>query len=143
MLHERIRHQNEVTREPTTERNRDCSSEMSARSEPFLTPDQRTNERALEKEREHPFHRERLSNYSAGILRKVCPVRSELKLHRNAGDDADREIESEDFGPKPDSLIVFFVTGPERAPFPVNQEPREPHGELRKEVVINDREPEL
>src|SRR5712675_2141488 len=106
MLHERIRHQNEVTREPTTERNRDCSSEMTARSEPFLTPDQRPNERALEKEREHPFHRERLSDYSAGIFGKIRPVRSELKLHRNAGDDADREIKSENLGPKPNGLVV-------------------------------------
>src|SRR5207302_6408086 len=120
-----------------------CSSEMSARSEPFLTPDQRTNERALEKECEHPFHRQCLSNYSAGILRKVCPVRSELKLHRNAGDDTDREIQSENPGPKPNSLVVFIIAGAERAPFPVNQKPRQPHGELRKEVVINDREPEL
>src|SRR5205814_10315096 len=110
MLHERVRHQNEITREPTTERNRDCSREMSARSEPYLTTDQRANERALEKEREHAFHRQRLSDHAAGVFGKVRPVRSELKLHRNAGDDADREIESEDLGPKPDRLIVFFVT---------------------------------
>ncbi len=93
---------------------------MSARSESFLTPDQRTNERALQEEREHAFHRQRLSDDATGVFGKVRPVRSELKLHRNAGDDADREIESEDLGPKPDSLIVFFITGPQRAPFPIN-----------------------
>src|SRR5437016_7894629 len=116
---------------------------MSARSESFLTPDQRTNERALEKEREHSFHRQRLSNYSAGIFGKIRPVRSELKLHRNAGDDADREIKSEDLRPKANGLVVFFVPGSKGAPFPINEEPRQPHGELRKEIVINDREPEL
>src|SRR5882724_8412292 len=116
---------------------------MAARSESFLTPDQGADERALQEEREHPFHRQRLANYAAGILRKVRPVRSELEFHRNAGDDTDREIQSENLRPKPNRLIVFFITGAERAPFPINQEPRQPHGELRKEVVINDREPEL
>src|SRR6266480_7439114 len=80
VLHERIRHQNEITREPTTECNRDRGGKMPARSEPFLAPDQRPNERALEKEREHPLHRQRLSNYSAGIFGKIRPVRSELEF---------------------------------------------------------------
>ena len=126
MLHERIRDQNEITREPTAERNRDCSSEMSARSEPFLTPDQRTDKRALQKEREHPFHRQRLSDYAAGIFGKVRPVRSELKFHRNAGDDADGKIESENLRPEPNRLIVFFVPSSKGAPFPVNQEQASP-----------------
>src|SRR5882724_5020675 len=143
MLHERIRHQNEITREPTTECNGQGCRKMPARSESFLTPDQRTNERALQEEREHPFHRQRLSDHAAGVLRKVCPIRSELKLHRNAGDDSDGKIKSENFRPKPNRLIVFFVPSSKGAPFPVNDEPRQPHRELRKEVVINDREPEL
>src|SRR5438128_5375181 len=116
---------------------------MSARSEPFLAPDQCADERALEKKREHAFHRQRLSNHATGVFGKVRPVRSELKLHRNPGDDANREVQSEDLGPKPDSLIVFFVPSSKGAPFPVNEKPSQPHGELRKEVVINDREPEL
>src|SRR5438132_9760510 len=120
MLHERIRHQNEITREPTTECNGNRSSKMSVRSQSFFAPDQRTNERALQEEGEHAFHRQRLSDHATGVFGKVRPVRSELKLHRNAGDDADREIESEYLGPKPDSLIVFFITGPQRAPFPIN-----------------------
>ena len=72
MLHERIRDQNEVAREPTTERDRDRSREMATRSESFLAPDQRTDECALEKEREHPFHRQRLSDHAAGILGKAA-----------------------------------------------------------------------
>src|SRR6267154_2633014 len=108
MLHERVRDQNEITREPTTECNGQGCGKMSARPEPFLTPDQRPNERALEKEREHPFHRQRLSNYSAGIFGKVRPSRSELEFHRNPGDDSDREIESENLRPKAYGLLVFF-----------------------------------
>src|SRR5258707_6323933 len=112
MLHERIRDKDEVAREPTSERNRDCSSEMSARAQSFLAPDQRPNERALEKEREHPFHRQRLSNYSAGIFGKIRPVCSELEFHRNAGHDADREIQSENLGPKSDVLVVIIIPVP-------------------------------
>src|ERR1700731_3454812 len=102
MLHERIRHQNEIAGEPTTERNRDRGSKVSARAESFLTPDQRADERALEKEREHPFHRQRLSDDATGVFGKIRPVRSELEFHRDAGDDTDREVESENLGPKSD-----------------------------------------
>ena len=114
MLHERIRDENEIAREPTTECNRDRGGKMSARAESFLAPDQRTDERALQKEREHAFHRQRLSDHATGVFGKVRPVRSELKLHRNAGDDADGKIKSEDLGPKPNGLVVFFVTRPQR-----------------------------
>src|SRR5882762_2342829 len=116
---------------------------MSARSESSLTPDQGTNERALEKKREHSFHGQRLTNDATSVFRKVRPVRSELEFHRNAGHDADREIQSENFRPKSDGLVVFIIAGTERAPFPVNDEPRQSHRELWKQVVINDREPEL
>src|SRR4029077_5640591 len=143
MLHERVRDQNEVPGDPAADCNRDRAAKMSARSESFLAPDQRANERAFEKECEHPFHRQRLANYAASILRKVCPIRSELEFHRNAGDDSDGKIKSEDFRPEPNRLIVFFVTGSKGAPFPVNQKPGQPHGELWKQVVIGDREPEL
>src|SRR5690242_14185131 len=113
MLHECVGDQNEVAGNPTSKRDRNRSGKMRARSQSFLAPDQRTDERALEKECEHSFHRQRLANYSAGIFGKVCPIRSKLEFHRNAGDDTDREIESEDLRPKPDSLVVFFITGPQ------------------------------
>src|SRR6476620_1694150 len=106
MLHERIRDKDEVAREPTADCNRDRCRKMSTRSQSCLTPDQRTDKRALQEEREHSFHRQRLSDHAAGILRKVCPVRSELEFHRNAGDDADGKIKSENLGPKSDGLVV-------------------------------------
>src|SRR6266404_7489654 len=116
---------------------------MATRSQSFFAPDQGADERALQEEGEHPFHGQRLADHTAGILRKVRPVRSELEFHRNPRDHADGKIKSEYLGPKPDSLIVFLVPSSERTPFPVNDEQRQPHGELRKEIVIDDREPEL
>src|SRR5438552_15055294 len=134
MLPERIRDQNEVPGDLAAECDRDRSREMATRPESFLTPEQCADERALQEEREHSFPRQRLADHAAGILRKVCPVRSELEFHRNASDDTDGKIKSENLRPEPNRLIVFFITGPQRAPFPINQEPRQPHGELRKEV---------
>src|SRR5438477_7056650 len=104
MLHERIRDQNEVPGDLAAECDRDRSSEMATRPESFLTPDQCADERALQEEREHSFHRQRLSDHAAGILRKVFPVCSELEFYRNAGHDSDREIQSENLGPTPNRL---------------------------------------
>src|SRR6266550_3638376 len=116
---------------------------MATRPESFLTPDQCADERALQEEREHSFHRQRLTDDATSVFRKVRPVRSELEFHRNAGHDANREIQSENLRPKPNRLIVFFVPSSKGAPFPVNEKPSQPHGELWKQVAIDDREPEL
>src|SRR6266550_2643695 len=125
MLHERIRDENEIAGNPTAECNRDRGGKMCARAESFLAPDQRTDKRALQEEREHPFHRQRLTDDATSVFGKVRPIRSE------------------NFRPKSDGLVVFIIAGAERAPFPVNDEPRQSHRELWKQVVINDREPEL
>src|SRR5262249_21898941 len=84
-----------------------------------------------------------LSDHAARIPGKARPVRAKLKLHGNAGDDTHGKIEAENLGPKPHGLIIFFITRPQGAPFPIHQEPRQSHGELRKEVVIGQREAEL
>src|SRR4051794_12004634 len=100
MLHERVRDQDEVSGEPTAERNRDRGGKMAARPESFLSPDQRADERAFQKEGEHSLHRQRLPDHAAGIFGKVRPIRSKLEFHRNTGDDADGKIKSEYLGPK-------------------------------------------
>jgi hypothetical protein len=144
MLHERIRNQNEIAGKPTAERDRDRGAKC-PRGPSRFSPQINAPTNALSrKEREHSFHRERLSDHAAGILRKVSPIRSELKFHRNAGDDPDGKIESENLGPKPNSLIVFFVTGPERAPFPVTRNLRQPPiVSCGNKIVIDQRESEL
>src|SRR5438067_10933554 len=110
---------------------------MSARSEPFFAPAQCADERALQEEGEHAFHRQRLSDDATGVFGKVCPIRSELELHRNSGDDADREIQSENLGPKPDGLTVFIIARAERAPSPLNDESRTSHRELQQALRID------
>src|SRR5438309_8153843 len=105
MLQERIRHLNEVSGDLAAECGRDRSREMATRPKSFLTPDQCADERALQEEGEHAFHRQRLSDDATGVFGKVRPIRSELEFHRNSGHDADREIQSENLGPKSDGLV--------------------------------------
>src|SRR5690348_15961792 len=50
------------------------AEEMKPRAQPLFAPDQLAHERALQEEREHPFHRQRLSDHSTGILREASPV---------------------------------------------------------------------
>ena len=65
----------------------------------------------FEEEGKHAFHGKRLSNYAAGGLRKCRPVRSELKFHGNAGDDADSEVDAENPGPETRGAVVMLVAG--------------------------------
>jgi len=48
------------------------------------------------------------------IAGKIGPVRTELKLHGNPGNNSHGKIESENLGPKPGGLIVLFITRPQR-----------------------------
>src|ERR1700751_1081248 len=105
---------------------------MGPRAEPFLAPDERSYERALEEKREHTFHRQGLANDRPGIPRETGPVSPELELHRDSGDYSDCKIQTKDSSPESCCSIVLFISGPECAPFPVNQEPSKSHGELRE-----------
>src|SRR5271154_3509735 len=143
MLHEGIRDQDEVAGQPTSERNRYRCQKVIARTQSFFAPDERADEGAFQEECEHPFHRQGLSDRAARVTGKVCPIRSELKFHGNAGYDANGKIEPKNLGPKADGLIVFFISCLKSTPFPIHKEPAQPHGELRKQVVINERKAKL
>src|SRR6266481_6360605 len=143
MLHKRIRDQNKVAGKPAPQRNPHRGQEVIPRTESLLAPDKHADERTFQEESEHAFHCQRLSDHAAGIAGKVRPVRSELKLHGNSGDDSHGKIESENLGPKPNGLVVLFIIRLQGTPFPIHQKPRQSHSELRKEVVIGQREGEL
>ena len=100
MLHESVGHDNEVARNPASQRDRQRGQEVIARTQSLFAPDECADKGAFQKEREHALHRQRLSDDPTGVFRKARPVRSELKLHRNAGHHPDGEIEPEDLGPE-------------------------------------------
>src|ERR1700720_2535080 len=109
---------------------------MIARSESLFAPNESTDKRAFQEKGEHTFHRQRLPYHSACITCEVSPIGPELKFHRNTGDDANGKIKTEDLCPKPGRFIVLFLSRPERPPFPINQKPSQPHGELRKQIMV-------
>src|SRR4029077_1565296 len=133
----------EKTGNPATGGNANRGQEVIARTESLLAPDQRADERALEKEGEHAFHCQCLANDRASILGEAGPIGPELKLHRYPGYYADREIETKDSGPEPRGPFVLLISGSQSAPFPINQEPSQSHGELRKQIVVSDGECEV
>src|SRR5262249_44509435 len=114
-----------------------------ARPQTLFAPDERTDEGAFEKEREHALHCQCLSNHTAAVLGEARPVGPELKLHRNAGHHPHGEIEPEDLGPESRGLVVFLFTRPQGTPLPIHQEPRQAHRQLGEQVVVRDGEREL
>ena len=76
-------------------------------------------------------------------VRKFRPVRAELKFHRDAGHHADGKIDSENARPKTRGISESFITGAQMSPFEIDEKPRQPHRELRKQIVIGDGEREL
>src|SRR5580658_4472125 len=93
MLHEGIRDQNEIAGQPASERNRYRCQEVIARTQSLFAPDERADEGAFQKECEHPFHCQCLSDRAAGVTGKACPIGPELKFHGNAGYDANGKVE--------------------------------------------------
>ena len=143
VLHEGVRHQDEVRRKPAANGHAHGSEKVFSRAKPLLAKYERANEGAFEQEREHPLHGERLADHTTGISSERRPVRAELELHRNTRHDADREGEAEDLCPESHRDRVSLVSRSQGAPFPEHQKPHDPHRELGKQVVIRDREREL
>jgi len=143
MLHKGVGDEDEVAREPTARGHTDGGQEMITGTESFLTPDQRADKRALQEKCKHPLHGQRLTDNSTCIAREVGPVRAELKFHGNAGHHAHGKVQAKNLGPKSNGLVVLLVTGAQGAPFPINQEPCQAHRQLRKQVMVSQREAKL
>src|SRR6516162_3645790 len=143
MLHESVCDQDKKTGKPAAGRNANGGQEVIARPESLFSPDQSADKRALEKEGKHALHGQRLANDRARIPGECSPIRPKLELHRNAGYNADGEIETENLRPKPRSPIVLFISGSQRAPLPINEEPSQTHRQLREEVVVSNRKCEM
>src|SRR5205814_7303380 len=118
VLHKGIRDQDEVTGNPTPDRDCHRGDEMVAGSQSLFAEDERTDKSAFQEESEHPFHGQRLSDHAARILGKPRPVGAELKLHRNSGNNTYGKIESENLCPESNGFIVLFISRAQRTPLP-------------------------
>jgi hypothetical protein len=111
MLHESVGHDDEVAGEPASGGHSERGDEMVAGPQPPLSPYQRAHHRALQEKSEHPLHGQCLADHPAREVREFSPVGAELKLHRQPGDDAHREVEPENLGPEARGLGVALLAG--------------------------------
>jgi len=58
-----------------------------------------------------------MANNAPSYARKLRPVRAKLKFHRNAGHDAEQEINSEDPRPESRRLAIALVFAAQRDSF--------------------------
>src|SRR6478736_5529802 len=116
---------------------------MAAPPEPAPTEHEQAQKARLEKEREEPFHGQRLANHAARVLRERRPVRAELEFHGDAGHDTHGEIDAEDPDPEARGVVPSRVAAPEARGFHHDDKQRQPHRQLREQVVVDDGEGEL
>ena len=74
---------------------------------------------------------------------KSRPIGAELELHGDAGDDPHHERDAKDLRPKAHGAIVVGVSRAKREGLQHEDQEREPHRELRKQIVIGDGEREM
>src|SRR5258706_12526421 len=113
VLHPCIRLNDEVSGKPGTDEDKKCGNKVSLFAELLLSEQKEPEETRFEKEGEDALHCERLADDTAGKFRKARPVRSELKFHRDAGDNADEKVYCKNFRPEPRGGIVLFIARPE------------------------------
>ena len=94
----------------------------------------------LQKEAENAFHGQRLADDSPGELREARPVSAELKLHGNACDHAEDEVDAEDATPEARRPVPLRVAGFEGDRLEHYDQQRQAHGELGEQIVEGDGE---
>ena len=143
VLHERVGGDDEVAREPRPHEQSHGHREVTEPAESLLAEEEQTEERGLEDEGEHPLDGEGLAHDLAGVPGEAGPVRPELELERDSRHDAHGEIEREDPRPEPRDLVVPLSAVSQREGLEDDDQERQPHRELREQVVVGDREREL
>src|SRR6185503_16633802 len=89
------------------------------------------------------LHCQGLADHSSCSSREFRPIRTELEFQWNACDHANRKVDGEYLGPEAGTAVVVLVPCAERHGLENYQEQRQPHSQLRKNVMEGDREGEL
>jgi len=143
MLHPGVSGNDQVSGKPRTDENQDRRDPMTDAAKSFFAIEEETKKTGLQEEGKNAFHGECLANDTAGSLRKLGPICAELKFHGDAGDDAEGEVNPEDFGPEASSAVVVLVAGAEEHSFKDDNQKGKAHGQLRKKIVESHREGEM
>src|SRR5664279_1630365 len=116
---------------------------MRALAQALFTVQEQTEKCGFQEEGEATFHRQSLSNDATRKAGKMRPVGAKLKLHRDSGHNPDCEINTEDLGPKTGGFVVGLVVRPHREGLKNHDQRREPHSQLREQIVVCHGESEL
>jgi len=116
---------------------------MNLWSEARFAEQKYSQKRRFEKERKNSFHCKRCCDHTARVLGKAGPIGAELKFHRYTSNDTEEKIHREYFRPKLCRSVVAFITGAERERFENDDERREPHRQLWKNIMVGDGEREV
>ena len=135
VLHPGVGRHDEVAREPGSGEDGDGGEQVRARRESLFAEQKESQERRLEEEGEHSLHRQRLADDAAREARKARPVGAELKLHRNAGDHAEDEVDGEQTAEQPSGLRVPAPRAADRQNLADDDQRGEPHRQLREQIV--------
>src|SRR5712692_2752115 len=73
-------------------------------------------------------------------MREPGPIGSKLELHGNSSYDAKEKIDCKYLGPETCGLVVSLISFPQRERLENDDERGQPHCQLRKEIVIGNRE---
>src|SRR5713226_4387675 len=106
MLHPRVRHDDEETGDPRTEKHQERGPPMAPPRKPPFSKQEQAQKCRLQKEGEHSFHRQRLPDHPSGDSREPRPVRAELKFYWNAGHHPEHKIDSKDARPEARAVVI-------------------------------------
>ena len=113
-------------------------AEMRELRQALFAEEEQAEESRFEEEGKDAFHSQRLADDAAGSPRELRPVGAELEFHGDAGDDAEQEVDGEDFRPEARGLVPAVVAGAQGDELHHHHQQRQAHGELRKQIVERD-----
>jgi hypothetical protein len=143
VLHPGVGGDDEVAGQPRAEEDGERGPPVAHPAEQFFSVEEQAQKTGFQKESEHAFHRQRLSDDAAGGPGKPAPVGSELKLHGDAGDHAHGEVDAENLCPETGGAVVVLVARAQGHRLQDHDQQRQPHRQLREQIVIRDREGEM
>ena len=147
VLHPGVSDDDEEAGDPGACEDENGGEPVEATRESLFAEEKEAEEGGLEEEGEDAFHGERHANDAAGAARELAPVGAELKLHGDAGNDAEEEVDGEDPCPEACGCVVLGllvgIVGAEGDRFEDDDQKRESHGELGEEIVVCDGKAEV
>ena len=143
MLHEGVRGHDEESRGPSPQEDQEGREPVGPGRKPLPAEEEEGQEGRLQEEGENAFHGQGLADYTARSLRESGPVRAELELHGDSGDDPHGEVDPEYLPPEVRSPVESLIPAPERPGLQDEDEQTQAHCELGEEVVVGDGEGEV